>query len=308
MKKYSLFSLIFILTISLFIYFQDNSTSTYSIAGVNITLPNAIWIGGILLIFYFFSIIFMSFTSLKSSFLKKNIQKEIEIIKNNIKNKILYKDEIKEVKILKPINNFTTLINGLEITPKKIEEFEFLEKIQKLLNEEVIDISKLKIKEDNPWFLLNIKNRLKKEPSYAKEVLKKFKNEEIKKEAFYIFAKTAPIKEILKYPYDINLEILIAHKMDEKIDLLTKKAKLTPKEEITFAKEIYQTRTPDKELEILKPLKWGYAYLALKYSHLELAKKVIEENELKFFEFYLKLKENQIKADIDEYINSALCK
>ena len=48
------------------------------------------------------------------------------------------------------------------------------------------------------------------------------------------------------------------------------------------------------------------AYLALKYEHLQKAKEIIEENDLKFFEFFLKLRENGIKADIDEYIDSKI--
>jgi len=69
---------------------------------------------------------------------------------------------------------------------------------------------------------------------------------------------------------------------------------------------MYGTKDPDTELETIKPLKWGYAYLAFKYEHIDLAREIIEQNDLKFFEFFLQLRLNGIKADIDEYIDSKI--
>ncbi len=306
MKKYSLFSIIFISLIVLFVYIEKNSVTTFHLLGTDISLQNALWVGLFLFAFYLFSLLFFSFLNLKEYLFKKNIQKDIQILHQNIKSRLLFKDGIKEPKILKDLNSFISLIEGLEIKPKKIERFELLEDLDKLKKGKIVEIDKYKLKEDNPWFILNVKNRLKKDPSYAKEVLKKFKNEELKKEAFYIWAKEAPIDEILKYDYPITLEIILSHIKDENLTKLLEKTTLTPKEEINIAKNLYQTQNPDKELEIIKPLKWGYAYLALKYEHLDLAKEIIEENDLKYFEFFLKLRIAGIKAEIDEYIQSTV--
>ena len=305
MKKYVIFSIILIALITLLIYTQDNSFTTLAIAGINISLPNAVWAALFLSIFFIFSLIFLFFINFKNYLYQKNIQKDIISIITNIKNRILYKESNIPTKILTDINNFTKTINGLNIKPEPIEKFEFLEDIKKLLNGETIEIGKYKLDTNNPWFILNVKNRIKNNPEYAKEVLKKFKNEELKKEAFYVWAKTAPIKEIIKYDYDITFDIVKAHINDKDLKLLLPKAKLTPLEEIEIAKEIFSTKTPDEELELLKPLKWAEAYLALKYEHLELAKELIEANNLKFFKYFLELKELGKKEDIDEYIESA---
>ena len=304
MKKYVIFSIIVIALLSLFIYIQDNSYTTLNIAGTNISLPNALWVALFLSVFFIFTIIFFLIIHFQTYIYKKNVQKDIAIIIDNIKNHIFYKKIHKPAKILTNINNFTQNIEGLNIKPEKTEKFEFLEDIKKLLNGETVEIGKYKLKEDNPWFILNIKNRLHKNPDYAKEILRKFKNEELKKEAFYIYAKKAPIKEILKYPYEINLEIIKAHINDNDLKLLLEKAKLSAKEQIEVARDIYSTKTPDEELEILKPLPWAEAYLAIKYEHMDLAKEVIEANDLKFFKFFIDLKEKE-KVDIDEYIESA---
>ncbi len=305
MKKYIISSIIFISLVSLYVYIQDNTYTTLSFFGINLTLPNALWTALFLGLFLLFTIIFFLIIHFKTYIYKKNIQKDILILTENIKNKIFYKNNTKPVKILTSINLFIENIEGLSIKPVKKENFEFLEDIEKLQKGEVIEIGKYNLNENNPWFIQNIKNRLKKNPDYAKDVLKKFKNEELKKEAFYIFAKKADIKEILKYPYEINMDIVESHIKDDDLQELLKRAKLTPKEEIKTAKMIYNTKTPDEELEILSPLKWGKSYLALKYEHIELAKEIIEENNLKFFEFYLKLKNTEEKIDIDEYIESA---
>jgi hypothetical protein len=304
MKKYSIFSLIFIAIITLFVYIQDNSYTTFNIFGVNITLPNAVWIAIFLGLFYLSSIIFISITHIQNFFYKKNIEKDIAKMINNIKNAILYKNSFKEVKILKHCNNFIKNIKGLEIEPNPVEKFEFLEDLKKLKNGETIEISKYKLNENNPWFILNVKNRIKKDKTYAKEVLKKFKNEELKKEAFYIFAKTAPIKEILKYNYPITKEIILSHIKDKDLKELLKKADLNKFEQIEIAKKIYQTRTPDEELDTISPMPYAFAYLALKYEHIEKAKEIIEKYSLKLFEYFIELRECKIKVEIDEYLQS----
>ena len=307
MKKYTIFSIILIALITLLVYIEENNVSTFGLLGINITLPNAVWTAVFLGIFYIFSVIFFGVLNIKEYFYKKNIQKDIEILITNIKNRILYKNPLKkEVKILKYCNNFVNNIKGLQIEPKKCERFEFLEDIEKLLNKEVIEISKYKLNEDNPWFIQNIKNRLNKDENFAKDVLKKYKNEELKKLAFKIYAKKANISEILKYNYEIDKEIVLAHIKNPDVKYLLEKAELTPKEEIEIAKALHQRFDPDKEFEIVKPLKWASAYLAFKYEHIEKAKEIVEENELKFFEFFLKLREAGIKADIDEYIDSEI--
>ena len=305
MKKYIIFSIILISILTLFIYMENNSFTTIKLYGINLSLPNAVWLAIFLAIFFIFSLIFFFFVNFKNYVYQKNIKKDITNIILNIKNRIFYKQSNFPTKILNDINKFTQNIEGLNIKPNPLEKFEFLEDIKKLLDGETIEISKYKLDTNNPWFIMNIKNRLKKNPDYAKEILKKFKNEELKKEAFYIWAKKASIKDILKYDYDINLEIIKAHIKDNDLKLLLERAKLTPKEEIEVAKEIYQTKTPDEELEILKPLKWAQAYLALKYEHIDLAKEIIESNNLTFFKFFLELKELGKKEDIDEYIKSA---
>jgi hypothetical protein len=307
MKKYIIFSVLLIGIISLFVYTQTDATTTFSLFGVSITLLDAVWMAIFLSLFFIISLVFLGILNIKSYFLSKNVNKDKELILSNIKNRILFKDaKLKEVKILKDIFNFSNLINGLEIEPKKIDGFEFLEDLEKIKKGEVVDLKKYKLKNDNKWNILNTLNKIKIDKDFAKDMLLKPINEEVKKAAFYALVDDMSINEMLKYDYDIPFEVVKKHVRDENFNKLLNRVKLSPKEEIEIAREIHQTIDPDKEFEILKPLKWASAYLALKYEHLQKAREIIEENDLKFFEFFLKLRENGIKADIDEYIDSEI--
>ena len=309
MKKYVIFSLVLISLISLFVYMQSNSYTTFNILGVNITLLNALWVLIILFTFFLFSIIFFSITQFKNFFFQKNLKRDINNLIFNIKNRILYKEDSKKIKILDDINSFVNNIEGLSIKPNSVKNFEFLEDINKILNKEVVDLKKYKLDENNPWYIENAKNRLRNgDIKFAKEILKKSTNEELKKEAFKVFALNSKGKEILNLDldYPLDFEIIKSHLDDFYLNELLKKAKLSAREEIEVAKELYSKKTPDEEFEILKPLKWGSCYLAFRYSHLQKAKELIDEYNLKFFEYPLKLLENNQKVDIDEYINSVI--
>jgi len=307
MKKYTIFSIIFIVLISLLVYIQNNSFTTLNIGKTSWSLPDALWVAIFLTLFFITSLIFFGIIHFKSFVYQKNVKKDLKIIIENIKNRVLYKNSIKPTKTLNEINECIKNIEGLNINPEKRENYEFFEDIKKLKNGEVVEISKYKLNENNPWFILNIKNRLKNEPEYAKDVLKKFKDENLRKEAFYIWAQTAGVKEILREGYPITYDILKSHLHDEYFDLLLSQGKLqlSIKEEIELARDIYASKDPDSELEMLKPLKWAEAYIAIKYEHLELAKELIDINNLKFFDYFLRLKEQGQKLDIDEYIESA---
>ena len=305
MRRYLIFSITLIALIGLFVFIEDNSTTTFNILGVDITLPNALWVIIFLSIFLIFTTIYLSFTMLKNIFYKKRVEGDIKKILENIKNKILFINSFKDVKVLKEINNFTKNIAGLKIKAIETTNFEYISDLEKLENGEVVDISKYKLPKDNYWHKLYLKNKILSDENFAKEEFKKLKDEELKKLAFYIWAKSAKISEILKYDYEITKDIILAH-INEDFSSLLKRTKLTPLEEIEIAKAIYQTKDPDKELEMIKDLKWGYAYLLLKYEHLDLAKEIIEQNNLKFFEYYLKLKECGERVEIDEYLQSRL--
>ncbi len=300
MKKYIIFSLIFISAIVLVIYTQDNANLGFF--GVN--LPVSMWAGAILGVFWIFSILYFGVFNFKSFFYKKRIEKDVKNILENIKNRIFYKNSFKEVKELLNINEFTKLIEGLEIEPKKIEKFEFLEDLEKLKKGEVVDLKKYKLDNKNPWVVKNYENRLKADKNFARELIKKDVPEELKIKAKKIYATFAPSYELLNLDIDLDFEILKERIEDKEFKKLLEKAKLKPIEEIELAR-LTKNENPDEEMKLFENLHWAEAYIALKYNHLELAKEIVLKHNLKFFEYFIKIKENS-QADIDEYINSRI--
>jgi ABC-type polysaccharide/polyol phosphate export permease len=60
MKKYTIISFIFIVLAGLLTYVNTDSSTTFSILGVNITLYNALWTMVFMLILYLISIIYFA--------------------------------------------------------------------------------------------------------------------------------------------------------------------------------------------------------------------------------------------------------
>ena len=300
MRKYLIISLIFISLVVLAIYTQDNANLNF----FGIVLPVSLWAGIVLVIFWLFSIGYFSIVSFKNFFYQKRIQKDLRALIENIKNKILFKNLFKDTKELKDLNEFVKLIDGLKITPKKIKNFEFLEDLEKLEKGEVVELKKYKLDDKNPWVIKNYENKLNKDQKFAREPIKKDGPNYLKNKAKKIYATIAPVYEILNLDIEIDFEILKARIEDKEFKKLLDKAKLAPIEEIEIAKMI-KNNNPDEEIKLFENKPWGQAYLALKYNHLDLAKEIIAANNLKFFEYFLKVKETS-QADIDEYIASRI--
>jgi len=72
MKKYSLISIIYISVVTLLIFINSNGVTTYSIFGVNVTLPDSLWFALFLTIFYLISVIYFAISKFKTFLLKKS--------------------------------------------------------------------------------------------------------------------------------------------------------------------------------------------------------------------------------------------
>ena len=75
MKRYTLFSIILIALITLFVYIEQNSIATINFLGLNFTLPIAIWVAIFLTIFFIFSVLFFGVLNIKEYFYKKIFKK-----------------------------------------------------------------------------------------------------------------------------------------------------------------------------------------------------------------------------------------
>ena len=297
MKKYTIISFIFIALVGLLTYMNTDSSTTFNMLGVNITLYNAVWSMLFLAIFYLFSIIYFAIIKYKNFSFEKNIHKDkINIIKN-IENSILFKDKKFPVKIMKDIDEFVNMIKGLEIVPKKSKIFPFMEDLEKLQNGEVVDLKNYKFDKNNPWVIKNIENGIKNgDINLAKEGLK---IESLKEKALKLLGEKADIKEILANNYPISKETILNNLDSDRLKELIDKSNLKNDEYILIARELYkkEDKNPENVMNLFENKIVPYIYLLIKYEMLDKARELAKENELKFFEYYLDLKEKNIKLD-----------
>jgi uncharacterized integral membrane protein len=309
MKYYILLSAVLIGLLVGVVYFQNSGDYlTISLFGVNLTFPSALWLLGGMGIIFLIGLIFLGTTTFKYNTYRKRVAKEIKQILNWGKELIFYRatkgDEPKKMKVLDQLKEFVGNIWGDKLTFQRWEKFPYMLDLKKIKEGEYVDLSKYKIPFENPWEVENGFNLLRKHPEKAGEILQKYKDEKLRQEAFKVFAKTAPISEILRFDYPVDVEIILKHIQDPKVGRLLARTKLTPQEQVEVARAIYTTRTPEEEMELLSPQPVGQVYLAFKYEHLEQGKKLAEEHNIHLFDFFVVMREKGIKVEIDQFLGS----
>ena len=302
MKKYTIISLLFIFIIGLFTYMNTNSSTTINIFGIHFTFYNALWIILILLSFYIISIIYFAIVKYKTFLFEKNIQKDKTNLIKNIENRIFFKSKTFPIKILTDIKEFTDMVEGLTIKPKQSNIFPFMKDLEKLEKGEIVDLSKYKLDTNNPWILKNLENRIEKEDlKAAKEGLK---IDSLKEKALKLLSKKAPLKEILANNYPIYKDTILNNLESNRLKELIEKSNLKNDEYIEIARILYQKEknNPENIINLFENKIVPYVYLLIKYEMLDKARELAKENDLKFFEYYLDLKEKNIK--LDEFLDA----
>jgi len=304
MKKYTVISILYIFIIGLFTYINTNSTTTFNLFGIHVTLLDALWTVAFLAIFYLISITYFSIEKFKNFVFSRNVKKDKENILKNIENKILFKDKVLPIKELIEIEEIIEMINGDKLKFKESEKLSFINDLLKLQNGEIVDLKKYKFSKENPWYLKNLENKINKEDiQAAKEAL----NTPLKEKALKLLSKKADIKEILANNYPITKETILNNLKSDRLKELINKSNLTNEEYIQIAQEVYKiNENPEFVMEIFKEKIVAYIYLLIEYEMIDKAMELAKENDVKIFEYYLLLRENGVKIDIKEYLNAKL--
>jgi len=304
MKKYTIISVLIIALAGLFTYINTNSTTTFDMLGVHITLLNAVWTMLFLAVFYFISIIYFSVEKFKAFRLERTIKKDKANLLKNIENNILYKNNLLPVKELIDIEEIIEMIQGDKLIFKENDKLPVLSDLMKLQNGEVIDIKKYKFSKDNPWYLKNLENRISQEDlNAAKEAL----DTPLKDKALLLLSKKADVREILANDYPITKETILNNLDSDRLKELIEKSNLSNMDYIEIAQALYKnTKVPETILELFESKIVAYIYLLIEYEMIEKAMELAKENDIKVFEYYLLLRENGVKIDIKEYLNAKL--
>jgi len=305
MKKYTIISVLLIALAGLFTYINTNSTTTFDMLGIQITLLNAVWTMLFLTIFYLISIIYFSIEKFKTFKFDRNIKKDKINILKNVENKILYRNKLLPIKELVELEELVEMVEGDKIIFKESEKFDFVNDLLKLQQGEVVDLKKYKFSKDNPWYLKNLENKINKEDlEAAKEALN---IPSLKDKALKLLSKKAEVREILANNYPITKETILNNLDSDRLKELIEKSNLKNEEYIEIAQVLYKTtEIPEHLLELFESKIVPYIYLLIEYEMIEKALELAKENEIKIFEYYLLLREHGEKIDIKEYLNAKL--
>lgn len=306
MKHFILISLILIGTLVGLMAFQNGASRlTLSLWGLHLTFPAYLWIGMGMGAIFIVAFLFISFAGVRDKLYRKRVESEMEKLLKGVRELIFYRRvEFPKVKTLNKLGEFLNNIWGNRLTFENSRSFPYMEALRRVENGEVVDLGKYKVPFDNPWEIKNGYNILNRQPERAKEVLERYKDNNLRLKAFKIYAKTAPIEEILKFEFPIDWEIIESHLKNPDLPKLLKRAELTPQQQVEVARKIYTTKTPEEELELLETQPYGKVYLALKYEHLEKGKELSEKYKITLFHYFILLRELGQKVEVDEFLET----
>ncbi|VAY86386.1 Probable membrane protein Cj0124c [hydrothermal vent metagenome] len=338
LQKYSILSVLYILLVGGFAYYQNQDLFTIDILGYYTqSLHTALLIVLPIILFFILSLMHILMYGFRNYIKSRNEQKDIDKFFNSIEAFVLGKDT-KEVfynKNLQKIAKFLkyttfkidinkTYNTGIEqvddalIAIKNVYGGEYVEKLEKTFNLE--DTNELCIKntfnkfsKNNKFYLEVLKNQEK----YSLDIIEFAFLTAIDRENFSIIK-----KEII----DINIseQALIKifklyeneeNELEEKDYLsIIKKANLSKEQYINLIKTIKTHIRPDKLITLMdkicdkdeKAIK-SYIYLLLDLEMIDKAKELLKsvnakDGEYNKFEVYLSVKDSGVKCNISDFI------
>ncbi len=205
-KRYLGFSLFFIFLLGLFVYSFTGEKFTLEIAGIAITLPVAIWAVIPALLLMIATIFHLLFHGTKNAFSIRKIKKDSQNFTEAAKEALLGKEINSEYKseYFKLPGAILPLLNADPLKAKKYRVYD--DDIQDILDVkeaiergEVVDLSKYNLKPNNPYVIKNEFNKIKDDPSSAKNILsrcKEIEDSSVCEKACLEYAKVASFKEI----------------------------------------------------------------------------------------------------------------
>ncbi len=332
-KKYTVFSLIFLVVVGAYIYSFNGDTYTLTAFGIPLTLPIAVWVILPALLITIASILHMVFYSVKGYFIQRNLQKDYKTFLQYAKLRILGLDSN---------NNFKTTWYKLPVKilkhfkfdatkdPDDIEDEEIKNTIldlKRVEKGESVNLKKYKLPKDNYFMKKNILNKLTEDKKYAEEILSGCKNkeDEVCKKAFEVYASYTTYSNIKKQGFKIDkkmFEKLLDRIIDsddffsmESGDILEllKSFKCSKREYIQFAKKLKQTLSPELLISIYEKLSsendsatQAYLYILFEYQMIDKVREVLEnsaKNEYEKFKYFLFLRDSGKNFDIDLFFD-----
>ncbi|MEA3498256.1 MAG: hypothetical protein U9R16_04270 [Campylobacterota bacterium] len=276
LKKYIFGSLLLILAVFGYVFSIESGDYRVEIVDSVVVLPIAIWVVAPIVVLFIMSVLHILFYGLKNYFAIKAVSKDIETLTNLIGKKLLKQDSVVSFKN-KEFEELSKILNQLDIdlkgkefssTNKTIEKI--VSQLSSIENGKYITSKELKLSNDNPLMIKNLKNRVSEDDNFALEAIKKSSNYslDIVKLAFDKVLKTKSITTIKKNleEVDFDKDMLIAlFKKDSEqknefamtndmILNLIKKVELTNEDLIEIAKNYKLSMSPDQLIKLYEDI------------------------------------------------------
>ncbi len=333
LKKYILFSIIFIVAVGAYIYSFNGDTYTLTFFGVPLSLKIALWVILPTIILAVASALHMIFYSFKNYLIQRNLQKDYKT----------YLQYAKQHMLGNEINmNFTT--KWFDLPSRVLKHFKFdaskdssdindtelkevIDILKKIESGEFVSLKKYKLSKDNYFVKKNILNKLMLDKKESENILKNCedKDSDICQKAFEIYCTYASYSDIKNQSFKINKELFdklmkrfenkeddFKFSVDELKELL-KQFNFSKYEYLKYAKVLKTLLNPEAVISIFDTLSneteealQAYLYLLFEFQMIDKARELlqsVQSKEAEKFKYILELKDCGKSFDIDIFFD-----
>ncbi len=332
LRKYILFSIVFILAVGVYVFSLEGGNYSLSIYGRSISLPVAVWIVVPTVALFLATVLHIMFYGLREYMAVRALKKDYDNFIEMLKKRIVGEQSDVELKT-KWFRLPSKIINSMKFDPESkvvlSEDDEInsiLEVVRKIEVGEPVDLKKYKLSLSNPIFLKNMQNRLRSDNRFAEDILKKCsdKNDLLCKEAFKTYIRYASLANIKKYDYDIDkeiFEIMVERYKAEKDELVmevediidyAQRVNLVSEEYIKLAKSVKDKMNPDGLLFMFEKLYEkdenaveAYLYILFELQMIDQVREILEnsaEDELQKYKYLIFLKDSGKNFNIEIFV------
>ena len=332
-RNYLFLGAIFIVAAGLIAYNFNSGEYSLTIGDINLTLPVAVWVILPVFLLYLATLFHMMFYGTLSYARQRRLKKESNKFVEAAKNALLGKEVTTEFKsdIFKlPV----AILPLLNFDPKRYASYRIyddeiqdaLEAKMRVLNGEVVDLSKFSLRPDNALVLKNLENKLKSDPQSAEQILRHpCLDKELCEKAMLAFASYAKKEDLKRFKFeptkayfDLLVERIGASKNpldlsdDEIIDYI-RQLDFTPEDFIALAKKLKTRLNPDRMIMLFEKLvnefphtaAEAYLFVMFEYQMIDKVRDFLDnasEDEYPKYRYLLALKDAGRNFDIELFV------
>jgi len=307
LKKY-IFGTI-VLTIAIFAYTFSLVPGDYRIElfGYVLILPIAVWIILPMLVLFILTIVHILFYGIKNYFSIKAISKDSDSLTSLISKKLLNESSklsfqnknLKEMGII--LDQLDIDVSNSNFSSDNTNINKAIDQIFTIRSGKYISTKELKLNNDNPLMVENLKNRIAVDEEFALDVLRKSStySSEIIKAAFYKVLESKSMTTVKKIINDITFDEEMVVKLlkkdsdqedqfamtnDQVLDII-KKVNLTNEQLITIGKNYKSLMSPDQMIKLYEDLSvhdenytFAYLYILAEYEMVDKMRDILDNS------------------------------